>query len=108
MNTRFLLDEAARFRVMAEEADREATRVRLLAMAADYEARSAIADGLMTPEQREAVREVPGANRDNPVQSREGMEMPQGQMEKAAPGRRPVGRPRLGLTAKKRVPFENQ
>ncbi len=40
MNARFLRDEAARFRGMAEDTDRDATRLRLLAMAADYEARA--------------------------------------------------------------------
>lgn len=44
MNYRFLRDEAARFRTMAEESDRETTRQRLLAMAADYEARSKLAE----------------------------------------------------------------
>ena len=44
MNYRFLRDEAERFRTMAEESDRETTRQRLLAMAADYEARSKLAE----------------------------------------------------------------
>ena len=42
MTPQFLRHEAARFRGMAEDADREATKVRLLAMAADYEARAGI------------------------------------------------------------------
>ena len=45
MNARFLRDEAARFRGMAETTDREATRVRFLGMAADYEARAMVAKG---------------------------------------------------------------
>ena len=44
MTPQFLRDEAARFRGMAEDADREATKLRLLAMAADYEARAAVAE----------------------------------------------------------------
>lgn len=49
MNARFLRDEAARFRGMADDADREATRVRFLAMAADYEARASAAHDLADP-----------------------------------------------------------
>ena len=45
MNARFLRDEAARFRGMAETTDRVATKERFLAMAADYEARAEIAKG---------------------------------------------------------------
>jgi hypothetical protein len=44
MNSRFLRDEAARFRGMADTADREATKLRVLAMAADYDARANVAD----------------------------------------------------------------
>lgn len=50
MNYRFLRDEAARFRSMAEESDRETTRLRLLAMAADYEARAKVAEQSKTAE----------------------------------------------------------
>jgi hypothetical protein len=49
MNARFLRDEAARFRGMADDADREATRARFVAMAADYEARAADANDLADP-----------------------------------------------------------
>jgi len=44
MNSRFLRDEASRFRGMADTADREATRLRFLAMAVDYDARANVAD----------------------------------------------------------------
>jgi hypothetical protein len=45
MTPQFLRSEAARFREMAESVtDREASRQRLLAMAADYEARAVAAD----------------------------------------------------------------
>ena len=108
MNARFLRDEAARFRGMAEEADREATRERFLAMAADYEARAKVADGLMKPGQNKPVSQVPEAKQDELVQSNGHMAIAGEQNETVAPERRPVGRPRLGLTAKKMVPFENQ
>jgi hypothetical protein len=44
MDVRFLRHEAARFRGMADTADREATRLRFLAMAAEYDARANAAD----------------------------------------------------------------
>jgi hypothetical protein len=50
MTPQFLRHEAARFRDMAEAADREATRQRLLAMAADYEARAGAAPAPADPE----------------------------------------------------------
>ena len=40
MTPEFLREEAARFRGMAETIDREASKLRLLAMAADYEAKA--------------------------------------------------------------------
>ena len=49
MNHRFFRDEAARFRAMADDADREATKLRLLAMAADYEARAKVGGELPQP-----------------------------------------------------------
>ena len=49
MNHRFLRDEAARFRAMADDTDREATKARLLGMAADYEARAQVASGMAEP-----------------------------------------------------------
>jgi hypothetical protein len=69
MDPRFLRDEAARFRVMAEESDRPATRLRLLGMAADYEARAVIADGLVKPAPTEsAVEPMPDADASEPAQ----------------------------------------
>jgi hypothetical protein len=47
MTSRFLRDEAARFRGMADTADREATRLRFLAMAVDYDARANVADEMI-------------------------------------------------------------
>jgi hypothetical protein len=49
MSPEFLREEAARFRGMAGTADREASKLRLLTMAADFEARAKIADNLMEP-----------------------------------------------------------
>ena len=49
MTPQFLRAEAARFREMAEVADREASRQRLLRMATDYEERAKAADALQPP-----------------------------------------------------------
>ena len=50
MTPQFLRSEAARFREMAEAVtDREASRQRLLAMAADYDARAAAAEEAQPP-----------------------------------------------------------
>jgi hypothetical protein len=43
MNARFLREEAARFRGMADDTDRAATKDRFLAMAIDYDARAKVA-----------------------------------------------------------------
>jgi hypothetical protein len=50
MHSRFLREEAARFRGMAETQDREASKVRLLKMAADYEAQADAKDGELAAE----------------------------------------------------------
>lgn len=46
MEPKLLREEAARFRGMAETQDREASKQRLLAMAADYESKADAADEL--------------------------------------------------------------
>jgi hypothetical protein len=46
MDPKFLREEAARFRGMAETHDREASKQRYLAMAADYESKAEAADEL--------------------------------------------------------------
>jgi|KBSMisStandDraft_5_1062788.scaffolds.fasta_scaffold550014_2 hypothetical protein len=46
MDPKFLRDEAARLRDMAETQDREASKLRLLKMAADYEIKADAADKL--------------------------------------------------------------
>jgi len=47
MTPKFLREEAARFRGMAEEQTREASKLRLLGMADDYDARATAIDGLV-------------------------------------------------------------
>jgi hypothetical protein len=54
MNLKFLREEAARFRGMAETQDREASKQRYLAMAADYDSKADAADELT----RESSAEV--------------------------------------------------
>jgi len=58
MTPRFLRDEAARFRGMAGDTDRAATKERFLAMAADYDARAEVAHELTEPNAGEANSEL--------------------------------------------------
>ena len=93
MTPQFLRSEAARFREMAEATEREASRQRLLAMAADYEARASEA---------EAMQPAPG-----PAPDREAVPEPELEAapaadeasdgEMASPGK---SRTRLRLTRK--------
>lgn len=62
MTPQFLRDEAARFRGMAEDADRAATKERFLAIAADYDARSRIAIESEDPISGEAANELTEPN----------------------------------------------
>ncbi len=55
MTPQFLRSEAARFREMAEAAEREASRLRLLAMADDYDARADAANEMQPAEPAEDV-----------------------------------------------------
>ena len=64
MNPQFLRSEAARFRGMAVDADSEATKLRLLAMATDYEARAGIEPAIIEPNSNEASSELAQANSD--------------------------------------------
>ena len=106
MDARFLRDEAARFRGMADDAGRESTKHRLLAMAADYEARARVANELAEPNSGEVDQE---AVEPNLVGATTGLDEPmQDEAPKITPGRkvarglkntvlierRPVGRPR--------------
>jgi hypothetical protein len=59
MTPKFLRDEAARFRGMADTADRESSKQRLLAMAVDYESRAMAAGGVSEPEPDAAVVVTP-------------------------------------------------
>ena len=59
MTPKFLSEEAARFRGMAETADREASKARFPTMATDYEARAKAADELMEPNVGDGIN-VPG------------------------------------------------
>jgi hypothetical protein len=59
MTPQFLRSEAARFRDMAESADREASRQRLLAMAVGYEAQAEKAEKLSPREQVQAAEPEP-------------------------------------------------
>ena len=60
MTPQFLRSEAARFREMAEGVEREASRQRLLAMAADYEQRAVEADKTQPPApMRAAIEQEP-------------------------------------------------
>jgi hypothetical protein len=106
MDARFLRDEAARFRGMAEDADREATRERFLVMAADYDARakaaheseepsSGVADKTMTdPNPGEANGEIVEPTTEDAPKITLGRKIATGLKETVLVERRPVGRPR--------------
>lgn len=55
MTPKFLREEAARFRGMADTTDREASKLRFLAMATDFEARAKIADEAAGPNPDAAI-----------------------------------------------------
>ena len=71
MTPQFLRDEAARFRGMADTAQRESSKQRLLATATDYEARALDADELTEPNLGEAINVKiiirPGKELEGPV-----------------------------------------
>jgi hypothetical protein len=106
MNHRFLCDEAARFRVMAEESDREASKVRLLAMAAAYEARAKLAGvpteadaagTIIAPGQAEAAEALTRSDADEAVKLPPGRKI--GTERKKSLGENPpVGRLKLRLS----------
>jgi hypothetical protein len=60
MAPEFLREKAARFRGMAETVDREASKLRYLTMANDFEARAKTADELIVPTPDEALNVNPG------------------------------------------------
>jgi hypothetical protein len=86
MNARFLRDEAARFRGMADDASRDATRLRLLAMADEYEAKAKVADELTEPVSGAADDDPADATLDREVEVPD--EPAQGDTLKLRPGRR--------------------
>lgn len=88
MNARFLRDEAARFRGMADDAGRDATKLRLLAMAADYEARADIADELTNAHAGEPVEALAEPTQDEDPEAP--AETALGETLKLKPGRRIV------------------
>jgi hypothetical protein len=56
MTPKFLREEAARFRGMAGAADLEASKLRLFAMATDFESRATAADELIEPKLEEVIK----------------------------------------------------
>lgn len=109
MNHRFLSEEAARFRDMAADAEREATKVRLLAMAADYESRARIAGDLPAPNpagtikmvtepnQGEATEVLTQPDQGEAIKSQVSRTIAREPKDGVFAERRPVGRPRLRL-----------
>jgi hypothetical protein len=88
MNARFLRDEAARFRGMADDAGRDATKQRLLAMADDYEARAKLAGESQEPAAATVDDDLADAPPDRAVEVPD--EPTQGDTLKLRPGRRIV------------------
>jgi hypothetical protein len=94
MTPQFLRHEAARFRGMAEESDREATKLRLLAMAADYEARAGVANELTEPNSGKTTNEPNESTQDEVSKIVLGSKIAAELKETVLVQRRPVGRPR--------------
>lgn len=95
MTPQFLRHEAARFRGMAEDADREATKERFLAMAADYEARAGVANELTDPDPDPGnANEAVEPTTDDMPKITLGRKIATGSKETVLVQRRPVGRPR--------------
>jgi hypothetical protein len=106
MNARFLQSEATRFRGMADDTDREATKIRLLAMAVDYEARAGMANDPAEPNADEVISDVGEPDLDaaltapdepnvaGPMNFKPSRKIATGLKETVMVERRPVGRPR--------------
>ncbi len=58
MTPRFLREESARFRDMAESSNCESSKQRLLTMAADFEARASAGEQVVEPASEEAASPV--------------------------------------------------
>jgi hypothetical protein len=106
MNHQFLRDEAARFRGMADDTDREASKHRLLAMAADYESRARIAGASTESDLAGAIIEPSGAERaemltqphqDEAIKPLSGRKIGRERNDGASVERRSVGRSKLRL-----------
>jgi hypothetical protein len=102
MHHRFLSEEAARFRGMAADAEREATKVRLLAMASDYESRARIAGDptetaeiVTEPNQAEATEVLVQPGGGEAIEPRIRRKIAREPEDEVLAERRPVGRPRL-------------
>jgi hypothetical protein len=99
MNARFLRDEAARFRGMAADTDREASKVRLLVMAADYEARAEVARELVGPPLDAEIKVLVEPSLGEPMKGEPVRKITLGLKEPVIAHRRPVVRPTVGVTA---------
>ena len=99
MNARFLRDEAARFRGMAADTDREASKVRLLAMAADYEARAKVARELVGPPLGDEIKVLAESSLGEPLKVTPVRKIALGLKEPVIVQRRPVVRPGVGVMA---------
>jgi hypothetical protein len=99
MTPRFLREEAIRFRGMAADTDRNATRERFLAMAADYDARAEVASESEAPDTGVTITEPDvdiGANeppRSEVPKIRLSRKATTGSNEPVTVQRRSVGRP---------------
>ena len=67
MDPKFLRDEAARFRGMAETQDREASKLRLLKMADDYEAKADAGEKLTKGAGAKVAKKAAQEEADTPV-----------------------------------------
>jgi hypothetical protein len=94
MTPQFLRDEAARFRGMADDTDREATKERFLAIAADYDVRARLANESEEPNSGDANSESAEPTQDG-LKIILGREIASGSKETKLV-RRPVGHPRRG------------
>jgi hypothetical protein len=96
MDVRFLRDEAARFRQMAETADRELTKLRLLAMAADYTARATTAGESADPDSHATDNELAGPTQDRPPEIIPGGRVARKSKDSLVGRRRPAAGTRSG------------
>lgn len=106
MNHQFLRDEAARFRGMADHTDREASKHRLLAMAADYESRARIAGtatesdlagAIIEPSGAEAAEMLTQPDQEEAIKPLSGRKIGRERNDGASVERRSVGRSKLRL-----------